>query len=33
MDQTITTKKTANGVTKKRSGRAADDASDANSPD
>ena len=32
MDQTITTKKTANGVTKKRSGRAADDASDANSP-
>jgi HAMP domain-containing protein/CheY-like chemotaxis protein/signal transduction histidine kinase len=32
MDQTITTKKTANGVTKKRSGRAADDTSDANSP-
>ena len=32
MDQTITTKKTANGETKKRSGRAADDTPDANSP-
>jgi HAMP domain-containing protein/CheY-like chemotaxis protein/signal transduction histidine kinase len=33
MEQTtITNKKTANGVTKKRSGRAADDAPDANSP-
>ena len=32
MEQTITTKKTANGVTKKRSGRAADDASGTNSP-
>ena len=32
MEQTITTKKTANGVTKKRSGRAADDTSGTNSP-